>query len=61
VLIAYRVWVRQNPIRDSRKAFRLSKAAVIVVESAGVYFITLVCLISTYTRQSNAFNLFPTW
>jgi hypothetical protein len=58
LLIAYRVWVRQNPIRDSRKAFSLSKEAAIVVESAGIYFVTLICLISTYTRQSNAFNVF---
>jgi len=58
LLIAYRVWVRQNPVRDSRKAFTLSKEAVIIVESAGIYFVTLICLISTYTRQSNAFNVF---
>ena len=58
VLIAYRVWVRQNPIRDSRRSFSLSKEAAIIVESAGIYFVTLICLISTYTRQSNAFNVF---
>ena len=58
MLIAYRVWVRQNPIRDSRRAFSLSKEAAIMVESAGIYFVTLICLISTYTRQSNAFNVF---
>jgi hypothetical protein len=58
LLIAYRVWVRQNPIRDSRKAFSLAKEAVIVVESAGIYFVTLICLISTYTRENNAFNVF---
>jgi len=58
LLIAYRVWVRQNPIRDSRRAFSLSKEAAIMVESAGIYFVTLICLISTYTRESNAFNVF---
>ncbi|KAH9167705.1 hypothetical protein EDB89DRAFT_111108 [Lactarius sanguifluus] len=58
LLIAYRVWVRQNPVRDSRKAFGLSKEAAILVESAALYFVTLICLISTYTRQSNVFNVF---
>ena len=58
MLIAYRVWVRQYPARDSRKAFGLSKEAAILVESAALYFVTLICLISTYTRQSNAFNVF---
>ncbi|KAI9436015.1 hypothetical protein H4582DRAFT_1958494 [Lactarius indigo] len=58
LLIAYRVWVRQNPVRDSRKSFGLSKEAAILVESAALYFVTLICLISTYTRQSNAFNVF---
>ncbi|KAH9041077.1 hypothetical protein EDB85DRAFT_1924102 [Lactarius pseudohatsudake] len=58
LLIAYRVWVRQNPVRDSRKAFGLSREAAILVESAALYFVTLICLISTYTRQSNVFNVF---
>jgi len=58
LLIAYRVWARQNPIRNSRKAFSLAKEAAIVVESAGIYFVTLICLISTYTRENNSFNVF---
>lgn len=58
VLIAYRVWMRQNPIRDSRRAFSLSKEAAIIVESAAIYFVTLICVISTDTTASNAFNVF---
>jgi len=58
LLIAYRVWVRQNPVRDSRRAFGLAKEAAIMVESAGIYFVTLICVISTDTTKSNAFNVF---
>lgn len=58
LLIAYRVWMRQSPVRDSRKAFSLSKEAAIVVESAALYFVTLICLISTYATKSNSFNVF---
>jgi len=58
LLIAYRVWYRQTPVRDSRRSFSLSKEAAIIVESAGLYFVTLICLISTYTRSDNAFNVF---
>jgi len=58
LLIAYRVWMRQNPIRDSRRAFSLSKEGAIVIESAAIYFVTLICVISTDTTQSNAFNVF---
>jgi hypothetical protein len=58
LLIAYRVWVRQNPVRDSRRSFGLSKEAAIIVESATIYFVTLICVISTNTTASNAFNVF---
>jgi hypothetical protein len=58
LLIAYRVWARQNPVRDSRKAFSLAKEAAIVVESAAIYFVTLICVIATDTTKSNAFNVF---
>jgi hypothetical protein len=58
LLIAYRVWVRQNPVRDSRRAFGLAKEAAIIVESAAIYFVTLICVISTDTTASNAFNVF---
>jgi hypothetical protein len=36
VLITYRVWLRQTPVHDSRRAFSLSKEAAIIVESAGI-------------------------
>ena len=58
MLIAYRVWVRQNPVRDSRRSFGLAKEAAIIVESAAIYFVTLICVISTDTTASNAFNVF---
>jgi hypothetical protein len=58
LLIAYRVWLRQNPVRDSRKAFTLSREGAIIIESAAIYFVTLICLIATWTSESNAYNVF---
>jgi hypothetical protein len=44
--------------RSYRRAFSLSKEAAIIVEAAGIYFVTLICLISTHSRDSNTFNVF---
>ncbi|KAI0271305.1 hypothetical protein BC834DRAFT_435993 [Gloeopeniophorella convolvens] len=58
LLIAYRVWSRQRSMRDSRKAFGLTKESAIIAESGAIYFTNLILVISTYTSKSNAFNVF---
>ncbi len=58
VLIAYRLWTRQSTLRDSRKAFGLTKEAAIMVESGAIYSVTLILIISTYASKSNSFNVF---
>jgi hypothetical protein len=58
VLIAYRLWTRQGTIRDSRKAFGLTREARIMAESGAIYAITVILIIATYTTQSNSFNVF---
>ncbi|KAI0298788.1 hypothetical protein B0F90DRAFT_1731090 [Multifurca ochricompacta] len=52
------VWIRQNTIRNSRKAFGLTKEAAIIAESGAIYSITLILIIATYTTRSNSFNVF---
>jgi hypothetical protein len=58
VLIAYRLWTRQSTMRDSRKAFGLTKEAAIMAESGAIYSITLILIIATYASKSNSFNVF---
>jgi hypothetical protein len=58
LLIAYRLWTRQCTMRDSRKAFGLTREAAIIAESGAIYSITLILVIATYTCQSNSFNVF---
>jgi len=58
LLIAYRLWTRQATMRDSRKAFGLTREAAIMAESGAIYSITLLILIATYTSDSNSFNVF---
>jgi hypothetical protein len=58
LLIAYRLWTRQGTLRDSRKAFGLTREIAIMAESGAIYSITLILIIATYTSQSNSFNVF---
>ena len=58
VLIAYRLWTRQSTMRDSRKAFGLTREARIMAESGAIYAITVILIISTYTSNSASFNVF---
>jgi hypothetical protein len=58
VLIAYRLWTRQGTMRDSRKAFGLTREARIMAESGAIYAVTVILIIATYTGQSNSFNVF---
>jgi len=58
VLIAYRLWTRQATMRDSRKAFGLTREAAIMAESGAIYSITLILIIATYASKSNSFNVF---
>lgn len=58
VLIAYRLWTRQATMRDSRKAFGLTREAAIMAESGAIYSITLILVIATYASKSNSFNVF---
>jgi len=58
VLIAYRLWTRQATLRDSRKAFGLTREAGIMAESGAIYSITLILIIATYVSKSNSFNVF---
>jgi hypothetical protein len=58
VLIAYRLWTRQGTLRDSRKAFGLTREAAIMAESGAIYSITAILIIATYTAKSNSFNVF---
>ena len=58
VLIAYRQWTRQATMRDSRKAFGLTREAAIMAESGAIYSITLILIIATYASKSNSFNVF---
>jgi len=58
VLIAYRLWSRQGTLRDSRKAFGLTREAAIMAESGAIYSITLILIIATYASKSNSFNVF---
>jgi len=58
LLIAYRLWTRQATMRDSRKAFGLTREAAIMAESGAIYSITLILIISTYASKSNSFNVF---
>jgi hypothetical protein len=58
VLIAYRLWTRQATLRDSRKAFGLTREAAIMAESGAIYSFTLILIIATYTSKSNSFNVF---
>jgi hypothetical protein len=45
-------------MRDSRKAFGLTKEARIMAESGAIYAITVILIIATYTTKSNSFNVF---
>jgi len=58
LLIAYRLWTRQATMRDSRKAFGLTREAAIMAESGAIYSITLILVIATYASKSNSFNVF---
>jgi len=58
LLIAYRLWMRQGTMRDSRKAFGLTREAAIMAESGAIYSITLILIIATYASKSNSFNVF---
>lgn len=58
VLISYRLWTRQATLRDSRKAFGLTREVAIMAESGAIYSITLILLIATYASKSNSFNVF---
>lgn len=58
LLIAYRLWTRQSTVRDSRKAFGLTKEAKIMAESGAIYAVTVILIIATYTSKSNSFNVF---
>jgi hypothetical protein len=58
LLIAYRQWTRQATMRDSRKAFGLTREAAIMAESGAIYSITLILIIATYASKSNSFNVF---
>lgn len=58
MLIAYRLWTRQGTMRDSRKAFGLTREARIMAESGAIYAITVILIIATYTGKSNSFNVF---
>jgi hypothetical protein len=58
VLIAYRQWTRQATLRDSRKAFGLTREAAIMAESGAIYSITVILIIATYASKSNSFNVF---
>lgn len=58
VLIAYRLWTRQSTMRDSRKAFGLTREARIMAESGAIYAVTVILIIATYTSSSNSFNVF---
>jgi len=58
LLIAYRLWTRQSTMRDSRKAFGLTREARIMAESGAIYAVTVILIIATYTSDSNSFNVF---
>jgi len=58
LLIAYRLWTRQHTMRDSRKAFGLTREARIMAESGAIYAITVLLIIATYATNSNSFNVF---
>jgi hypothetical protein len=58
VLIAYRLWTRQNTMRDARKAFGFTKEARIFAESGAIYSVTMILVIATYASDSNSFNVF---
>lgn len=45
-------------MRDSRKAFGLTREARIMAESGAIYAVTVILIIATYTRDSNSFNVF---
>ena len=45
-------------MRDSRKAFGLTKEARIMAESGVIYSITVILILATYTGKSNSFNVF---
>lgn len=58
MLIAYRLWTRQSTMRDSRKAFGLTREARIMAESGAIYAVTVILIIATYASSSNSFNVF---
>jgi hypothetical protein len=58
VLIAYRLWTRQGTMRDSRKAFGLTREIAIMAESGVIYSVTALLIIATFTAKSNSFNVF---
>jgi len=58
LLIAYRLWTRHSTLRDSRKAFGLTREAAIMAESGAIYSITMILVIATYASKSNSFNVF---
>ena len=45
-------------MRDSRKAFGLTREARIMAESGAIYAVTVILIIATYTSSSNSFNVF---
>jgi len=58
LLIAYRLYTRQGTMRDSRKAFGLTREIAIMAESGAIYSITAILIIATYSSKSNSFNVF---
>jgi len=45
-------------MRNSRKAFGLTREARIMAESGAIYAVTVLLIISTYAANSNSFNVF---
>ena len=45
-------------MRDSRKAFGLTREARIMAESGAIYAVTVILIIATYTSDSPSFNVF---
>jgi hypothetical protein len=52
VLFAYRLWTRQATMRDSRKAFGLTKEAAIMAESGAIYLITIILIIEKNSTET---------
>ncbi|KZV65350.1 hypothetical protein PENSPDRAFT_689981 [Peniophora sp. CONT] len=60
-LIAYRILKNQgesHPFRTGSESTRLSKVAVVVIESGAIYLVSLALLLSTYVRKSTVNYVF---